>query len=405
MRRILAAALATAIAASTAATAAPSSAPPSPLTCSWAAGSDPDAANVAFPDTNATYWLARFTVEPGTRLVINGSYPKARYFSFHVYHPGGVPLDSLYDAQIRPDKGSANPYAGKPAYGTGRRYTVTVAFAAKPAHPAPNTLYAGQTGISTLPNAAGELMLRVYVPTDASSATGGVPLPTVRLETATGQTINAGDACTGKLPQTGAGVNQAITSNNFPTESSAPVATPVPTWGRAYGNPYAGFYGNLQNAYLTATISHEYGNLVVIHAKAPTFPDTRRGVPPYAPAQMRYWSICQNSDSTRVNACAADFQAPLRNGYYTYVISDPSQRPRNATVANGVVWLPWGASDGSATVIYRNMLISKSFHQAAQDVNKGDDPKKVMDRYYPSAVYCTRQRFERGGWASCFSGQ
>ena len=359
--------------------------------------------NVAFPDTNATYWLSRFVVEPGTQLVVTGSFPKARYFSFHTYHPGGVPLDSLYDAQIRPDAGARNPYVGRTS--TNGRYTIRVVYGSKPAHPAANTVYAGRTGVAGAPDPAGLLMLRVYVPTNPSSPAGGVPLPQVRLESATGQTLAAGAGCTGELPHTGAGLNRAMTTNSFPATSPSPQPKRAITWARAYGNKVEGQFGNQQNAYLTASISRNYGDLVVIHAKAPRFPNTRAGVPAYAPADVRYWSICQNSDSTRVNACAADFQAPLRNGYYTYVISDPAQRPRNADARHGVTWLPWGASDATALLIYRNMLISPSFHHAVQDVVKGSDPVKVMGAYYPRSAYCSTSIFEAGGWQACLEPQ
>jgi hypothetical protein len=200
-------------------------------------------------------------------------------------------------------------------------------------------------------------------------------------------------------------VNQAIVSNSFPASSPQQDPTAKPTWGRAYGNPYYGAFGNQQNAYLTASISRRFGDLVVIHGKAPTFPDTRRGVAPYAPSDVRYWSFCQNSNSTRVNSCAADFEANVKGGYYTYVVSDPDQRPRNAKASNGVAWLPWGASDPTAVVIYRNMLVSASFHHAVQNVTEGRDPKTVMGAYFPDAVYCSRAIFERGGWKACFYRQ
>jgi hypothetical protein len=376
-----------------------------PGNCSWGAGSDPDAVNAAYPDTNATYWSARYAAVPGTKLVVTGTYPKARYFSFHAYHPGGVPLDSLYDAQLRPDRRSSNPFVGKPVKGRPQHYAFTVLFAAKPAHPAPNTMYAGATDINGAPNPGGLLMMRVYVPTDPTSPQGGVPFPTVTTETTGGQVIDAGDPCSGSTPKAGGAVNNTLTENSSPAQSPTADAASAITWSRAYGNAYAGAFGNQQNAYLTASISRRFGNFVVIHAKAPISPNTRGGQPAYAKQDMRYWSICQNSSSTRVNACAADFEAHVKKGWFTYVISDPSQRPRNANAANGVAWLPWGAADTTAVVIYRNMLVSKQFRFAVQDVQKGQDPQKVMGAYFPKAVYCDKATFERGGWHACFYRQ
>jgi hypothetical protein len=375
--------------------------------CSWGAKSDPDAVDAAYPDTNASYWSYQYRAAPGTKLVVKGTYPRARYFSFHVYQPNAVPIDSIYDSNIRPDPGSRNPYATRVAPGQPRHYTVTVQFTAKPAKPAANTIYAGQTKIQNSPNPAGTLMLRVYVPVDPTSPEGGVPLPTVTWESTGGQILSTGDACSRDLPSTGGEVNRELTSNSDPAQSPGDgSASPVPTWKKAFGSPYAGAYGNQQNAYLTAQISRNYGSLVVIHAKAPTFPDTSHGAHVYGSHQLRYWSICQNSNSTRVVACAADYEAHVKVGYYTYVISDPSQRPRNATTKNGVVWLPWGAADATALLIYRNMVPARSFKQAAQTIaTKNDDPKKVMGAYYPLAVYCDKTTFEKAGWRSCFYRQ
>jgi hypothetical protein len=53
------------------------------------------------------------TVQSGTQVVITGRYPAARYFSFTLYGSTGQPLDSVYDKQIAPDKGSANPSAAR----------------------------------------------------------------------------------------------------------------------------------------------------------------------------------------------------------------------------------------------------------------------------------------------------
>jgi hypothetical protein len=403
MRRLLGAvviAAASLIPVSNAASAPPGS------DCSWGAKSDPDSVNVAFPDTNATYWSYQYRAVPGTRLVIHGSYPKARYFSFHVYQPNAVPIDSIYDVQVRPDARSQNPFTGPAKAKSGRGYTVKVEFTAKPAHPATNTIYAGRTEIQGAPNPAGVLMLRVYVPVNPRSPQGGVPLPAVTWQTTDGKVLSAGTACSRDLPSVGGAVNGLLTENSVPVQSPQDgSASPIPAWNRAFGTPYAGAFGNEQNAYLTARINRAYGSLVVIHAKAPTFPDTSRGGLVYRPHQLRYWSMCENSNDTRVVLCAADYKTGVKNGYYTYVVSDPSQRPRNATARYGVTWLPWGAADAAGLLIYRNMVPATSFRHAAQNISKNDDPKKVMGAYYPTAVYCDKTTFEHGGWASCYYRQ
>lgn len=375
------------------------SAAPDP-TCSWAAKTDPDTVNVAFPDTNASYWSHAYTAAPGMELVVHGTYARARYFSFHTYQPSGVPVDSLYDAQIRPDAGATNPFAGGSPRARKQTYTLRVVFTPRPAKPAPNTLYAGRLAVSdALPNPGGLLMLRVYTPNDPRSPQGGVPLPTVTTQTTSGVALERGTACSNDLPSSGGSGTNAV---NGSSEPAGPGLGGEITWGKAFGNNAAGFFGNQQNAYLTATIRRDDGDLVVIRTRAPRFPDTIHGRYPSSRDQVRYWSFCQNSGSTRVNACTADYQTAVdRQGYLTIVVSDPAQRPANATARNGVTWIPWGAADPAGILIYRNMVPAAGFTHSVQAVKKGDDPKAVMGDYYPTARYCTKAGFERRGWRGC----
>ena len=113
--------------------------------------------------------------------------------------------------------------------------------------------------------------------------------------------------------------------------------------------------------------------------------------------------MCQKEIATQsVTACTPDYQAVLdKKGYATFVISDPQDRPRNATRARGVNWLPWGGAYYDAVVIYRHMLPSGSFTQAIQNVPEGKDPAKIMGAYFPQGAYCPAPRFESGGWRAC----
>lgn len=114
--------------------------------------------------------------------------------------------------------------------------------------------------------------------------------------------------------------------------------------------------------------------------------------------------MCQNNDATqRVVACTADYEAVVgRDGYVTMVISDPGDRPANATRRNDVSWLPWGGAYYTGVLIYRHMLPSKSFDEAIQNVPEGTRPVRVMREYMPRAAYCDKQTIERRGAAACF---
>lgn len=376
--------------------------------CSWGVKSNPDAVNIAYPDLDATYWAHEFVPVSGERLVIRGQYPAARYFSFHVYDSRAVPLDSAYDARIAPDPGGSNPFLGKPRPGSGSSYTEYVDFKAAPANPAPNTVYVGVASSPGNPAPLATLMYRVYVPNGPADPAGGAPLPQLTLEAEDGTVLQSYGSCASSAIPTGGQLNEEIANSNYPPGAPTPPiegATNPPTWSRALTGKLIGVFANQQNAYLATTISRQYGEIVVIHGRAPTFPNTRTGDPPYARRQVRYWSMCENNkESTRVISCAADYNAAIQHHYYTYVISDPGVRPANATAGNGVTWLPWGGIFPSGYLIYRNLLPAPTFAQAVQNVGEGSSPQAVMGPYFPSAVYCTRAAFERGGWRACASG-
>src|SRR5688500_17529255 len=62
-----------------------------------------------FPEESATYWMARFSLPEGARLILRGRYPYGRYMSLNTY-TDGAPVDALSDPRIAPDPGSKNPF-------------------------------------------------------------------------------------------------------------------------------------------------------------------------------------------------------------------------------------------------------------------------------------------------------
>jgi hypothetical protein len=369
--------------------------------CAWYGETDQRDVNVGAPDLDAHYWLHPIVATPATGDTITGTYPKARYFSFTAYDFHLDVIDTIYDAQLLPDAGSANPFVAKPAAGTKRHYTLHIAYVAAPKHRAPNTLYIDPTLLGHSEPLA-MLALRIYVPTDPSSPQGGVPFPEVTTSSSNGTALVTEAGCATTPPSFGALIWQAAADSNYPDGlPKTPVkgATRHPVWTRQFGN----IFNNPQNAYLITLISRQFGQIFVIHARVPTFPDNRRGVPPYAHAQLRYWSICTDDPHGQfVFGCAADYAAAIRRHEVTYVVSDPGARPTNATAAHGVTWLPWGGTQSGAEIFYRNMLPSPWFRYALAKVTKpGQSAKAAMGPYYPQSAYCSTATFERGGWVAC----
>ncbi len=381
--------------------------------------------NSAFPDLNATYWTAMFSLPTGAQLNIDGSYPHARYMSFNSYDTSGVASSSIDDVAITPNAGSTDPFEpGADRTTTARSYSLSVLDQPTPASPAPNTLYAGVSGQTT------EVVIyRVYVGDDGTGLTGGVGLPGMSVTLADGTTLSGGKAC------------KAISaSKSFPPSQAFPLslylslrgdgatfpATDPPTFWREFsissfvdctylgscgGTPALapGQYSNLDNAYATAIVNRGFsdGPVLVLHGTMPTTPETFAGEPAMASdVDMRYWSLCQNESlaTTKVASCVDDEQVPVdANGNYTIVTSTTKDRPKNATAACGVAWLEWPKNgDGAGhlddgMLILRNMLPNPDFGSAIQDVTQPGEESAVMGSYLPTGTYTTKAAFENLG--------
>ena len=340
--------------------------------------------NTAYPDTSATYWTVRFPVVTGGHLTIAGTFPHARYMSFNSYQ-GASAYDVVEDDLLVPDNSELNPFQnGNPRNGT-VTYHMTAAFKKKPASPASNTLYTGASSTS-----GNSVIYRVYVPDQGQDDTGGVGVPAVTFYAPAGTQLPP--ECTG---------NTRTAAVTGPAGPAAAAATNPPTWIKATGNDS---YGNLDNAYLSASINPKYGQVLVIHAEAPTFPATYQGETTFdGDTQLRYWSMCENNPATTgVIDCSPDYLTTVpSSNYYTFVVS--KTQPTNATAACDVTWLPWGSVQ-TGLLILRNMLPASSFTQSIQDAQPGQ-LQPDMGSYFPSAGYVkTIAGFEQLGCPPNLSG-
>lgn len=399
------------------------------LGCGWLAASDPDKANIAFPDSEAKYWVAAAPVSPQTRLRIDGRYPDARYFSYNAYDAALRPTDAVADFELTPsDQGrEGNPFARKGAK-PGGAYTAYLEYGPSPVQNPdverkPNTFYTGEIGLGPLniPNGLAVFIYRVYVSNAGEFFDGGVGLPTLTLETADGsRELGTLPNCAEPfLPNFGGaapplGLNEVLLGLDYPNQLALPfpTATNPPntlkffslgdTAFRVLGNltgqdtsmlggrvdsGSGGFLSNVHNAYTSTGFARRYGSIAMVRAKAPTY----RGKPgvAFGQEQLRYWSLCANEFATqRFTDCAADFQVPLDDqGFFTVVISDPADRPTNATTENGFLWLPWGPYPDQL-LLYRHMLHNPEFAEAIQNVEKGDALADVMKDFAPVGIYC-----------------
>ncbi|MGH7786306.1 MAG: hypothetical protein ACRERC_05530 [Candidatus Binatia bacterium] len=199
-----------------------------------------------------------------------------------------------------------------------------------------------------------------------------------------------------------------------------------------------GYFPNPANRYIAAgTLAYQPGRLVVVRGKGPVFPDTYPGdsifaaANPPGPIQLRYWSMCNNVESSPYPAvlCRADYATALDDdGYYTYVVSLDESGTTPPTPPNWLpidaTWLPWGPTDEPNILILRNMLPASGFTQTVQgaeaagctiDNQSGTTvpyttqrtasqcAAREMGDYYPQVAYCDQDLFVREGWQGCFA--
>ncbi len=303
--------------------------------------------NIFLPDADSDYYLVGFGTADGARTVIAGPVPRARYWSFTAYPlTSGAGADGhVHDAQIRQTRG---------------RYSVTLAT---------TCTHVTGTCVATKPTGtSGIVVMRLYVPVDVNGAgTGGVPLPAISYETATGQSLSLIDA---------AGSSTAANEVNFlrllhgqlpaaltrPYPAAAPVATPIelPTPVARPTGP-KGVYANPDNLYDHMALSSSRGNLVV-SAKAPTYREDAGssvndlGRRSDGAAQVRYWSLCVVLVARATGNCLRDEQVHVSaRGIFTVIVS-PS-----CPVAGYDNCLLAGAEPIQVGLAYRNLLPSKSF--------------------------------------------
>jgi hypothetical protein len=373
---------------------------------------DATTTNALALDTNAVYWGGTYAVLPGTRIRIEGQYPYARYISWNVYDSAARPIDALSDVQLAPDPGSSNPFLpGADRTVTQRSYTAFIEVGPRPARPAPNTLYTGDSQ-------GGTFLYRVYVPEAGRDHKGGVPLPRVTLESGNGAPLTA-EQCRELQAPYAQPLNDLITGLPGlpdPTDDGQryPGRNP-PSWrlfqnlctsavdvlldnesGEAFRDDAAarcgngpGFLSNRDIAYVYAPTSRGFGELLVLRGRAPTFADTRPG-PAVMPSgqQLRYWSFCQYEPATqRVIDCRSDDRVAVGpDGRYTIVVSTPENRPASARPECGVTWLAWGPQT-QGLLIFRHMLPDPSFAQAIQNVPQPGAEAETMGDYYPNGEY------------------
>lgn len=348
--------------------------------CAWGWMSDGSGTQTGLTDRNASYASYDYHLIAGEKLIIRGTFPAARYFSFTTSSRSGDLYEHVVDRDVPADAGRPNPFVTSTIEpGT---YTVEVSTLVRPGANQQGTIAAG----NTWGGSDGKLLYRIYLPTNPSQAMGDVPLPSLAIRSLRGVER--------PIPQCATAMS--------PTDTSYGLAFDAPDLSRPRFRRWEtdGRMANLDVTYVATSFHSEPGRIVVLHAKAPTYANTRAGVPVTNASDVRYWSYCtyERRLPFPVTDCAADYEVPLdAQSNYTVVISSPADRPANATAENGIAWLAWN-SEYDGAVILREMLPASTFTHSALLTPVGYVLTRMGD-YAPKASYCTRTAFEANNCA------
>lgn len=395
------------------------------LHCGWPIALSPvGPGNVQGPDSASRYWIMPFDAADYRSMTIHGRYPEARYFSIVAYDVDANRAfsiaDHLYDAQIVPDKGSANPFVSK---GSGT-YTIVVA------RDPPTT-----GNVIKVNSDLAWLAIRLYVADDdpslgGQSLMGKVPLPIVTLTDRYGHH---------ETLETCSPVNKwsdvsAYSLYIFPPQAQLIGDEGIPRtdrlWFASPAQPPQVLWPNPHASYVLMMPGKEYqpGRIIVIRGKAPGFPDTFNGWPIWQPARgfdsvdVRYWAVCNTNLAPPIPVvdCATDLNMRLQGQYYTIVVSDDRQRP--GWLRPNINWLPWGDEQYQKLFAVRHILPSPEFAYDVQDAREAGclfdfafpafPPRRAIDDvgpicqaamgdYYPVALWCDKATFLAGGFEAC----
>ena len=403
-----------------------------PTACAWPVESTPTKANVAYPDSNATYWTMPYIAQAGMTITLTGTFPVTRFFSFNVYNSAAQDFttnginSSLTDYEIVPTAGTQNPWVTAGA--TPGTYSVTLQNGvtssmtnAIPLAPAtPSTPL-----VTGMPANTGFVMMRVYLP--ANNDANAIPLPTMTFAYADGTTKTLAQCANAqKTPTMTSKITKAVIGKFLSKVLAGKVGTPPAATGscsnslvfcKAGGSTTP--FPNSDSGYVAATYQPAAGYVTVIQAKMPTSATMYQngpGVWPAAGLDLRYWSFCNYVYAVpypvvkvgKIMGCTADQDMPLVNGTATVVLSSVKDRPAATKGANATIgWLPTSRSNTTAkeVIAIRNMLAAPTFTQSVMNATNTNEASAiaVMGEYYPTGTQCTKATFAAGGAAACFA--
>lgn len=356
------------------------------------------------PDAHVTYWRYGWNRKPGdkTGVIIKGTMPDARYFSYNVYNDETKStLGSFTDYQLKTDDGSPNPFGGKGG-NPQAKYAITVL---------PEGTRTDKRNVLYFPDSLTKVsvFLRHYVAN--GTIEGNVPLPEISTFDPARNASGPAQAST-KVPalskqearqylvpmlerlitefeEDPEQLVAKIQSNRTgkPLDMKELIASQVVAKSFKLFRPgdklyslrlqTAGTYPNQDNYYLGLPVIRQQGQALLARFKAPTMPQSPGD---YPSANVRYYSLSQGDEFSYTHGTAKDADMKLDgDGFANFIIADDSNEMRKKAADLGANFMPWQAGD-KMLLIYRHMLPNSDFAQGIDKVTSYDPAKPAADQ-------------------------
>lgn len=322
-----------------------------------------------------------FLLNPEIKLVLEGNFPMARFFSAETYnHVSKTILNftaasALFDYQIAMDADSFNPYLpGSAVDASPRNYTIEI-IPQDAISSASNILRMGTSSLQ-------EIILRFYSP-DEEVTLSSADLPNVYAYY-TGSGLPAPCPTFISMPSI----------KRMPFQIFFPGATPESGATITFKSAAAGsaMPNSAIPSYLFSYHNMNKGQAAVVRFKAPTFVNTHSGTGTFPTETMdtRYWSLSVVDPLTSMTfGGIADYVARQdAAGYVTVVVSN-SLKVQSQAQARGQNFILDKRNPLASTIIfiYRNVLPSSSFWP---------DPAVYPANYYPTGLICGENDYLAG---------
>jgi hypothetical protein len=256
----------------------------------------------------------------------------------------------------------------------------------------------------------GYLVYRVYLPAGGISQ---LTPPTVTW--AEGSVRRTLSACSTHVP-----LPMPEKAPGGPTSPPSKVPPPPGAFFKPAITTNHGALADANDAYVWAYVIRPAAtDVLVVRAKAPTFPGGGPSPWPEPGEDMQYWSMCigvgKGTLPTVVNqlpggqvdyGCRADEATKLDAADdYTYVIGSEAQRAAISKIP-GATFLPFSSTQTTRLylLLFRNILVNPDFTHSAQKVTQASDAPAAaaaMGPYYPRVSTCPLATLTAKGVSAC----